>query len=47
MTLKKFTSLIKKSCEGAYIRLHAKWIEGDEKRFVLGRNGWRISFLLF
>lgn len=27
MTLKKFTSLIKKSCEGAYIRLRAKWIE--------------------
>ena len=51
MTLKKFTSLIKKSCEGAYIRLRAKWIEESEKptcySFIFGRNGWRIPFLLF
>ena len=43
MTLKKFTSLIKKSCEGAYIQLRTKWIEEGEKltcfSFILGRNG--------
>lgn len=51
MTLKKFTCLIKKSCEGAYIRLRGKWIGEGEKptcfSSVLGRNGWRIPFLLF
>lgn len=51
ITLKKFTSLIKKSCEGAYIRLRAKWIgKGEKPTFfssVLGRNGWRIPFILF